>query len=116
VKFWIDENVPLSIAKALKQVGYETATAPRKTDDSIILSLALEANAVIITQDQDFERLVLKEGKPCNGIIWVRFATPNSREDLAKKLLRLVKVREKNLTTSFITISLYDVDIKKLKS
>lgn len=116
MKFWIDENVPLSIVKALKQVGYETEAAPRKTDDSTILELALEANAVIITQDQDFERLVLKEGRLCNGIIWVCFATLSNREDLAKKLLRLVKVREKSLATSFITISLYDVDIKRLKS
>lgn len=116
MKFWIDENVPYSIVKALKQAGHEAVAAPRKTDDGIILSLALEANAIIVTQDRDFERLVLKEGKPCNGIIWLRFATLNEREHLALKLLHLIKVREKNLTTSFVTLSLYDVDIKKLKS
>lgn len=44
------------------------------------------------------------------------FAILNEREHLASKLLHLIKVRERNLATSFVTLSLYDVDIKKLKS
>ncbi len=43
MKFWIDENIPYSIVKALQQAGYETYLAPRRTDDLVILNRAREA-------------------------------------------------------------------------
>jgi hypothetical protein len=79
------------------------------------LLYAIEENAVIITHDQDFERLVIKEGKSCKGIIWVRLDNPNRLEEITAKLARLVKVHEKKLATSFITLSLDSMYIKKLK-
>lgn len=60
MKIWIDENIHPHIPKVLKQAGYEIYRAERGTDNSSILTCAIEANAIIITQDKDFERLVLK--------------------------------------------------------
>ena len=114
MRFWIDENVHVHIAKALKQAGHEIRIAKRGTDDFSILASATEESAVIITQDKDFERYVLKEGKPCTGIIWIRLGTPNRLEELIAKLVRLVKVHEGKLTTSFVTLSLDRADIKRL--
>ena len=115
MKFWIDENVHSHIAKALERNGHEIRIAKRGTKDPSILISAIEENAVIITYDQDFERYVLREGKPCTGIIWIRFNKQSRLEEVIAKLLRLVKVHEKKLATSFITLSLDGMYIKKLK-
>ncbi|HEX3642705.1 MAG TPA: DUF5615 family PIN-like protein [Ktedonobacteraceae bacterium] len=111
----MDENIDFYIINKLKQYGHEICVAKRGTDDFSILLYAIEENAVIITHDQDFERLVIKEGKSCKGIIWVRLDNPNRLEEITAKLARLVKVHEKKLATSFITLSLDSMYIKKLK-
>ncbi|HEY4036269.1 MAG TPA: DUF5615 family PIN-like protein [Ktedonobacteraceae bacterium] len=115
MKFWIDENIASYVANKLKQHGHDIYKASRGTDDSSILQYAMEERAVIITYDQDFERLVLKEGKSCNGIIWMHFNKYSTLEELTAKLLHTIKVHEKKLTTSFITLSLDGIEIKKLK-
>ena len=72
MKFWIDENIPRQLGKAVRQAGYETHITPHGIDDLIILKRALKVNAVIITRgDQDFERYVLVEKKDCSGVIWL---------------------------------------------
>ena len=115
MKFCIDENIDFSIANKLKQYGHEICIVKRGTDDSSILWYAIEEEAIIITYDQDFERLVFKEGNACNGIIWIRFSKHNRLEEIIAKLLRLIKVHEKKLAASFITLSLDGMYIKKLK-
>jgi predicted nuclease of predicted toxin-antitoxin system len=115
VKFWIGESIASYIANKLKQQGHEVYKANRGTDDIFILQHAIEEKAIIITYDQDFERLVLKEGRPCNGIIWIRFSKYSTLEGLTAKLLRTIKVHERKLTTSFITLSLDGMNIRRLK-
>lgn len=114
MKFWIDENIPYSIVRALQQAGYETYIAPRRTDDLVILNRAREANAVIITQDQDFEEYVWQQKRSCAGLIWLRIARADRPDELASKLVKVVKLHEEILTERFITLSLYDVEVKRL--
>jgi predicted nuclease of predicted toxin-antitoxin system len=115
MKFWVDENIASYVVSKLKQHGHEIYKAKRGTDDISILEYAIKEDAVIITCDQDFERLVLKERKPCNGIIWIHFSKYSILEELTAKLLRTIKVHENKLTTSFITLSLGDANIRRLK-
>ena len=115
MKFWVDENIPHSIVRALEQAGYETYIAPRRTDDLIILNSAREVNAVIITQDQDFEGYVLQQKRSCTGIIWLHIARANRPDELASKLVKTIKLHEEVLTESFITLSLYDIEVKRLR-
>jgi predicted nuclease of predicted toxin-antitoxin system len=115
MKFWIDENIPHSIVRALEQAGHETHIAPHRTDDLVILNRAREANAVIITQDQDFEEYVLQRKRSCTGVIWLRIARADRPSELVLKLVKVVKLHEEVLTESFITLSLYDVEVKRLK-
>jgi predicted nuclease of predicted toxin-antitoxin system len=115
MKFWIDENIPYSIVRALEHAGHETYIAPRRTDDLVILKRAREVNAVIITQDQDFEEYALQQKRSCAGIIWLRIARSDRPHELASKLVKVVKLHEEVLTESFITLSLYNVEAKRLK-
>ncbi len=115
MKFWIDENVPRPLTRALEHAGHETIKAPSGYDDLVILQLALEAKAVVITHDQDFERLVLIEKRVRAGVIWLRHIPITRLEEATAKLLRLIKTREDILVTSFITLSLDQTKIARLK-
>lgn len=115
MKFWIDENIPRQLGKAIRQAGYETRITPRGIDDLIILKSAIEVNAVIVTRDKDFEQYVLREGRPCSGIIWLLPTLKSERKELIKVLLQVIKDNESTLATSFIALSLDIVDIKRLK-
>jgi predicted nuclease of predicted toxin-antitoxin system len=115
VKFWIDENIPRGLGKAVRQAGYETRITPREASDLTILHKARKVDAVIITRDQDFERYVLIEGKVCSGVIWLRHTPKSKRKELIEVLLQVIKDNEAILATSFITLSLDSIDIKRLK-
>jgi predicted nuclease of predicted toxin-antitoxin system len=115
MKFWIDENVPRPLSNALRQVGHECFMAPSGTGDPAILQLALEAHAVIVTYDWDFERYILKEKRPCTGVILLQVDLPSKWEELTARLLRLVKTREEILATSFIVLSCHQAKITPLK-
>ena len=115
MKFWIDENIPRPLSRALEHAGYETIKTPSGYDDLTILQLALKANAVVITHDQDFERLVLIERRVCTGVIWLRHIPITRLEEATAKVLRLIKTREDILATSFITLSLDQTEIARLK-
>jgi predicted nuclease of predicted toxin-antitoxin system len=115
MKFWIDENIPRQLGKAVRQAGYETHITPHGIDDLIILKRALKVNAVIITRDQDFERYVLVEKKDCSGVIWLRSTPKSERKELIETLLHVIKDNEEILATSFITLSLDGIEIKRLK-
>ena len=114
MKFWIDENVPKRLSKALTQAGHEAIRTPRGYSDPTVLRLALEASAIVVTRDQDFERLVLTEKWPCAGIIWLRSTSEQRLEELIAKLVHLVKTRQETLLTSFVTLSLDQIKIINL--
>ncbi len=115
MKFWIDENVPRPLSNALRQAGHECFMASSGTGDLAILQLALEAHAVIVTYDWDFERYILKEKRPCTGVILIQVDSPSKWEELTARLLRLVKTREEILVTSFIILSSDQTKITSLK-
>src|SRR5260370_7618612 len=102
MKFWIDENIPRPLSNALRQAGHECFMAPPKTDDPVILQLALESRAVIVTYDRDFERYFLKERRTCAGVILILVDAPNRWENLTQSLLHLAKTLNRTLTTRFI--------------
>lgn len=115
MNFWIDENIPRQLGKAISQAGYETHITPRGIDDLIILKRAIEMNAVIVTRDKDFEQYVRREGRPCSGIIWLLPTSKSERKELTKVLLQVIEDNKAILNRSFITVSLDTVDLKQLK-
>jgi predicted nuclease of predicted toxin-antitoxin system len=106
MKFWIDENIPRPLSKALQRAGHQVFMAPARSSDPAILRLAVEENAVILTRDQDFRKYVFDDGWPCTGVIWLRIPSTKKYGELAVRLLRLVADNEDILATSFIIFSL----------
>jgi len=114
MRFCIDENMPKVFSKALSQAGYEILKSPSRTQDVTVLGFAAKENAVVVTFDADFRRLVLIEKRACAGIIWLRHVPPFRNEEMIHKLLYLVKKRQDRLSTSFITLTPYETDIISL--
>lgn len=64
---YADENIPLKIVQRLRSEGYRGEYVLRSLPDKEILAKALAENALILTYDSDFSRMVLDEGKPTAG-------------------------------------------------
>jgi predicted nuclease of predicted toxin-antitoxin system len=76
VRFVIDENVPLVVATALKSLGHECSIIaevdPRARDETV-MDLARREQAVLVTFDSDFGRMIFHELKPSPpGVVYMR--------------------------------------------
>ena len=61
MKFKLDENIPLDLARLLGSLGHDVDTVPQEAltgrPDSVVWSCAQEAERLLITQDLDFADL-----------------------------------------------------------
>ena len=53
-RFLLDENVPRTIFKLLRQKGFYTEYVPQGVDDRTVVEIAREKNLILITRDSDF--------------------------------------------------------------
>ncbi|MFZ1694033.1 MAG: DUF5615 family PIN-like protein [Flavobacteriales bacterium] len=70
-----DEDVDAGIVRALREDGFEVryiAEASPSMKDPSVLATAIELNALLITQDKGFGRLVRRYGMPSGGVVLVR--------------------------------------------
>ena len=92
MKFLLDENAELRLARFLRELGHDVTSIvrdyPTSLPDEDVLALAQREGRILITNDRDFERLVLRQGRPHSGVIFFRL--PQGRITL--KLQRLAQV------------------------
>ena len=53
-QFLLDENVPRSIYKLLRQKGFHVEYVPHGVDDKTVIEIAKEKNLILVTRDSDF--------------------------------------------------------------
>jgi predicted nuclease of predicted toxin-antitoxin system len=76
MKFLLDQNLPVVLAKWLVARGHEAEHAKRlglqEADDLAIMRHAMQTGAIVITKDGDFRHLAgpLPKGPQ---IVWIRF-------------------------------------------
>jgi predicted nuclease of predicted toxin-antitoxin system len=70
MNIYLNENVPQKITTRLRAEGYKVEYVTRHVKD--ILETAYKEDALLITSDKDFERLVLDERRPTAGVILLR--------------------------------------------
>lgn len=75
MKIVVDENVPLKITQHLRDAGHQVEYVLRSIADKEIVAMALKDDALLITSDKDFERLVLNEQRPTAGVVLLRIST-----------------------------------------
>jgi predicted nuclease of predicted toxin-antitoxin system len=75
MKIVADASVDFLIVKTLRSLGLEVFSiieeCPSITDDEV-LNIAVNLNAILITEDKDFGELVFRLKKPHCGIILLR--------------------------------------------
>ena len=76
MRFLLDENIDLRPADFLIQLGHDaTAIArdyPASLEDVDVLAIAVREQRILITNDQDFGELVVREGRSHAGVILFR--------------------------------------------
>jgi predicted nuclease of predicted toxin-antitoxin system len=78
-----DESVDYQIVKELRQVGFSVLAIVEispSISDADVLRLAVENNAVLITEDKDFGELVYRFGMKHCGILLIRLIEFSSGE------------------------------------
>jgi predicted nuclease of predicted toxin-antitoxin system len=74
--FLTDENINPIIVQSLRQRGCDVFDVKEQrlqgNTDTFLLSLATEQNRVVLTHDSDFGTLVIAEGKPFMGIVYLK--------------------------------------------
>jgi predicted nuclease of predicted toxin-antitoxin system len=83
VKFKLDENLPVDLARVLGELGHDVDTVPQEAltgrPDSVVWACAQEAERILITQDLDFADIRRFAPGTHNGILLVRLVNPSRR-------------------------------------
>jgi predicted nuclease of predicted toxin-antitoxin system len=109
-----DESVDFNIIKSLRQQGLDVFAIfeeqPSITDEEV-LSIAVNSNALLITEDKDFGELVFRLKLPHCGVILLRLGTiPTAQKgELASRAI-LVHLTE--LTNAF---SVFDGQMLRIR-
>ncbi len=115
IRILADENVNYEITKALREDRFEVVSvaeiSPGITDFEVI-ELAVKLNAVILTEDSDFGRLVFSCGNKTNGVIYLRYSA-REKEEVVKTLVEFLKT-QKELCGKFIVVTLKKVRIRSI--
>jgi predicted nuclease of predicted toxin-antitoxin system len=89
-----DENISLSIIIALKTKGFKVLSVAENYkgyEDSEIIKLADDKNAIILTEDRDFGEWIFSHRIKCSGVIYLRY----EYKDRNKIIKMLIAVLEK---------------------
>lgn len=110
---FVDENVPLKITTRLRQEGYQVEYVTRSVEDKDILEIAYKQNALLITSDKDFERLVLDERRPTAGVILLRISTRIPIGHRAQIVVNTLGKYKEKLQGNFTTLTEAAIDIRR---
>ena len=77
MRIFADENVPRRVVETLRTAGHDVAwgiDAGRGQSDLVRLADAFAAQRLVLTEDQDFADMVIRDGIPVVAIIRFRLA------------------------------------------
>ena len=83
MKIKLDENMPTTLAAALRKLGHDADTVPQEgiagRDDLCVWEAAQEAGRFLITQDLDFSDVRRYKPGTHHGLLLVRLRKPGRR-------------------------------------
>ena len=112
MRIYVDENIAQQIVARLRAEGYSVEYVTRQVDDRLILEEAHTQQALLITSDKDFERLVLNEHRPTFGVLLLRISRNIPVTDRANILVNVLRHRQKELEGAFTTLTEAIIDIR----
>jgi predicted nuclease of predicted toxin-antitoxin system len=118
VRFLVDENAGVVVARWLRSQGHETFSVyeeARGIDDDRVIQQAFEENRILITSDKDFGEKVYREQRPHRGIILLRLDDERSANKI-DVLQKLLAEYPEQLADNFIVVTEKLVRFAKAKS
>ena len=106
MRFLADESCDFAVIHALRANGHDVIAVSEVTpraEDSEVIRLAVREKRILLTEDKDFGRLVYSHGQKTLGVIFLRFPT-SVRKQIAKDVVKLVKLQGERLIGGFITV------------
>lgn len=115
MKFLLDENTSKATAQFLIQLGHTTFRIKEihpGLEDFLVLELAVEKEAIIVTLDKDYGELIFKEGRLHTGVFFLRLED-QTEENVIKVLNWLLsRYSEAKLRRNFVTVTERDGKFK----
>ena len=92
MRFLVDTSSDARLARYLQRRGFDATRVgwdyPQDLTDEAILTIGLDEDRVILTDDRDFGELIFRLGPPHSGVIYFRIETV----DVALRIARLEAV------------------------
>ena len=107
MKFLTDENVALSVLRALRNADFDVKDVKEEKrygiTDKELLAVAHQENRIIITHDKDFVDLLLSKPEKKPGIILLRFKNQNPNL-ISKVLVKVLRSEVKDKFKENLTV------------
>jgi predicted nuclease of predicted toxin-antitoxin system len=108
MKLLADVNIDRRIIDRLRAEGHDVlwvADINRELDDIALLRLAWQEGALILTNDKDFQRHVLREHHHTHGLIWLRLGLVRvSRAQQIERTIQALRIYQDRLPGRVTTI------------
>lgn len=119
MKFFLDENLPLSLEESIKKLGFEVKHARtvglNGATDKTIANYAKKKESILITKDLEFGNLIIYPKNSHYGLIILRLSHNLTTEKITKILKEfLTKIDIQKLVNSIIILELGSYRIRKL--
>ena len=111
-----DENVDFCIFERIKEDGFQIEhikSVSPGIDDEMVLNLANENQAILLTEDKDFGELVYRLKLAAYGIILIRLSGWDT-EDKMNRISNVLKEHFPKMKNSFTTIRPEKLSIREL--
>jgi len=107
VRILVDENVSRGVARALADAGHHVervAEVIRSADDAQVLAYAISVDAVLVTFDADFGRMIFGEHHPSpRAVIYLRSPPPSPAETI-RRILRVLASDSPLIDGHFVSV------------
>lgn len=116
IRFLVDEGCDSIIVRALRQAGYDVeyiAEIAKSITDDEVLSLGLQGERIIITEDTDFVELIFEKKQHSHGVILIRIPD-DKRTEKSNRILALMNNHLQELTGAMTTLTLTNIRIRPL--
>jgi len=115
MKILADENIESEIVTALRQTGHIVSDI-KETDPGVedpnVLSLAIDLDAVLVTNDKDFGELIYREKLVSKGVILLRLGKLEVAEKI-DLLLGVLREHEAELMETFTVVTQAGIRMRK---
>ncbi|GAB3640339.1 DUF5615 family PIN-like protein [Spirosoma arcticum] len=115
--FVADENFDFTVVKQLRENGFSVLAIAESffsIADPQVLQIAVDRNAVLLTEDKDFGELVHRLRMPHCGILLIRLLKISSQEK-SKRVCEVIEKQGIELINSFSVLSNEQLRIRPTK-